>query len=158
MKKAKLTMTGERGFHIEREFDAPRERVWQAMMDSKQLAQWWGRGHRLTVEKNELEKGGHWRFVEHSDHGDFGFEGRYREVKPPERLEITFEFDGMPGHVSVNTMEFVDLGGGRTRIVCDVLFMTGEDRDGMAKSGMEQGMNESYDALDKLLSRLSATR
>lgn len=158
MKKATLTVQDERELRIERVFDAPRDRVWTAMTDSRQLAQWWGRGHRLTVEKNELEKGGHWRFVEHTAHGDFGFEGRYREVKAPERLSITFEFDGMPGHVSVNTMTLEALSDGRTRLVATVLFMTPEDCEGMAKSGMEEGMNESYAALDALLSRLRETR
>ena len=158
MKKAKVSVQGERELRIEREFDAPRERVWKAMTDSKQLAQWWGRGHQLTVERNELEKGGHWRFVEHTEHGDFGFEGRYREVKAPERLSITFEFDGMPGHVSVNTLTLESLSDGRTRMVATVLFMTREDCEEMTKSGMEQGMNESYAALDALLSRLRESR
>ncbi len=150
MNQARVKTVGDRGIHVERVFEAPRERVWQAMTDSKQLAQWWGRGNRLTVERNELERGGHWRFVEHTAHGSFGFEGRYREVKAPEQLSMTFEFDGMPGHVSMQTMTLEALGD-RTRVVIDVLFMTGEDRDGMVESGMEQGMNESYAALDRLL-------
>jgi uncharacterized protein YndB with AHSA1/START domain len=99
----------------------------------------------------EVERGGHWRYVEHTDHGVFGFEGRYREVTPPERIVRTFEWDGMPGHVAVETAIFEDLGDGRTKLVSVSIFHTTQDRDGMLQSGMEGGLNESYAALDRLL-------
>lgn len=54
----------------------------------------------------EVERGGHWRFVERSDHGVLGLEGRYREVTPPERIVNTFEWDGMPGCPVVYTTTF----------------------------------------------------
>ena len=54
---------------ITRVFDAPRERVWQAFTDPKLVAQWWGRGNKLVIERMEVEKGGHWRFVEHGPEG-----------------------------------------------------------------------------------------
>jgi uncharacterized protein YndB with AHSA1/START domain len=152
--RAIVTTPSDRELHVERIFDAPRERVWRAMTEAKLLAQWWGRGNKLVVERLELERGGHWRFVEHSPHGVFGFEGRFREVTPPECLSMTFEYDGTPGHVVVNTMKLHDLGDGRTRLVAVSLFMTPEDRDGMMVSGMEGGMNESYYALDRVLAAM----
>lgn len=152
--RATLTTPTDREIHVERIFNAPRERVWRAMTEPELLAQWWGRGNKLVIEKHELERGGHWRFVEHTDHGAFGFEGRFREIVPPERLVLTFEFDGMPGHVVVNFMTLEDLGDGRTKLIAESLFLTKEDRDGMMSSGMEQGMNESYAALDRVLASL----
>ena len=152
--RATLTTPTDREIHVERIFNAPRERVWRAMTEPELLAQWWGRGNKLVIEKHEMERGGHWRFVEHTDHGAFGFEGRFREIVPPERLVLTFEFDGMPGHVVVNFMTLEDLGDGRTKLVAESLFLTQEDRDGMMSSGMEQGMNESYAALDRVLASL----
>jgi uncharacterized protein YndB with AHSA1/START domain len=83
-----------------------------------------------------------------------GFEGRYREVTPPERLVHTFEWDGMPGYVVLETTLFEALGSNRTRVVNVSLFHTTEERDGMLRSGMEQGLSESYAALDRLLARL----
>ena len=154
MAKATITTPGDRDVRIERIFNAPRDRVWQAMTDPKLVAQWWGRGNKLVIEKMEVERGGHWRFVEHSDHGVHGFEGRFAEVTPPERVVQTFEWDGMPGHVALETMTLEDLGDGRTRLVTTSLFMTAEDRDGMLQSGMEGGLNESYAALDKVLAKL----
>jgi uncharacterized protein YndB with AHSA1/START domain len=118
------------------------------------VAQWWGRGNKLVIEKMEVVRGGHWRFVEHSKDGEHGFEGRYREVSPPGRMVQTFEWDGMPGHVIIETMTLEDLGDGRTKFVNHSLFHTAEERDGMLQSGMEGGMNESYEALDRVLAAM----
>ena len=148
---AKVTTPTDREIHIEREFDAPRDRVWRAFSEPALVAQWWGRGNKLVVEKFEFERGGHWRFVEHGPEGEHGFEGRFREVTPKDRIVQTFEWDGMPGHVALDDARFEDLPGGRTRIVTTSLFFTTEERDGMLGSGMESGMNESYAALDRLL-------
>jgi uncharacterized protein YndB with AHSA1/START domain len=152
--RATVTTPSDREIRIERIFNAPRDRVWQAMTDPKLVAQWWGRGNKLVIEKFEPKRGGHWRFVEHSDGDTHGFEGRFREVTPPERIVQTFEWDGMPGHVAVETAILEDLGDGRTRIVNVSLFHTKEERDGMLNSGMEGGLNESYTALDKVLAAM----
>lgn len=157
-RKASVTTPSDREIHIERIFDAPRDYVWRAMTEAELVAQWWGRGNALVVERLEVERGGHWRFVEHAADGVHGFEGRFREVKRPERLEMTFEWDGMPGHVMVNTMTLHDLGDGRTKLVATSLFLTTADRDGMMQSGMETGMNESYAALDRVLASMAAPR
>ncbi|MFY3743357.1 SRPBCC family protein [Anaeromyxobacter sp. Red801] len=148
--KAAVSTPTDREIRVERIFDAPRERVWRAFTDPALLAQWWGRGNKLVVERYELERGGHWRFVEHADDGVHGFEGRFREVTPPERLAMTFEWDGMPGYVAVETTVFEDLGDGRTRLVATTLFHTTEERDGML-SAMGEGLDQSYAALDRLL-------
>lgn len=154
MTKATITKPTDREIRIERIFNAPRDRVWKAMTDPKLVAQWWGRGNKLDVEKLEVVRGGHWRFVEHSDHGDHGFEGRFAEVTPPERIVQTFEWDGMPGHVALETCTLEDLGDGRTRVVTISLFLNVQDRDGMMDSGMEGGLNESYAALDRVLAAM----
>jgi uncharacterized protein YndB with AHSA1/START domain len=154
VRRSLLTIPGDREIHVERIFDAPRDRVWRAFTDPELVAQWWGRGNRLVIERMEVERGGHWRFVEHSAEGEHGFEGRYREVTPQERLVYTFEWDGMPGHVIVETAAFEDLGDGRTRVVSDSLFHTTEERDGMMGAGMQEGLDESYAALDRLLARM----
>lgn len=151
--RAIVTTPTEREIRIERVFDAPRSRVWRAMTDPDLVKQWWGRGNDLEIVRLELERGGHWRFIEHGPDGDHGFEGRYREVLPEERMVLTFEWDGMPGYPCVETMTLEDLGDGRTKLVNTTLFYTSEERDGMLQAGMEQGMNESFAALDRLLAR-----
>ena len=151
--RAILTTPSDRSLHIVRIVHAPRERVWSAFTVADQIAQWWGRGHKVVIERSEVVRGGRWRYVEHADGGEYGFEGRYREVTPMSRIVRTFEYDGFPGNVMLDTTEFEDLGDGRTKIVSTSLFFTQEERDGMLNSGMEGGMNESYAALDRLLAQ-----
>jgi uncharacterized protein YndB with AHSA1/START domain len=150
-----ITTPSDRTIRNERIFNASRDRVWQALTDPALVAQWWGRGNKLMIERMEVKRGGRWRFVEHGPEGSHGFEGRYREVTPKERVVQTFEWDGMPGHVAIETLTLEDLGDGRTRLVNVSLFHTTEERDGMLHSGMEQGLNQSYAALDKLLAGLN---
>jgi uncharacterized protein YndB with AHSA1/START domain len=155
---ATVTTPAEREIHIERVFDAPRDRVFAAYTDPKLIPEWWGpRDTTAVVEQMDVRSGGSWRFVvRNADGSETAFRGTYREVTPPERIVQTFEWEGMPGHVSVETATFEDLGE-RTKVTTTSLFHTGEERDGMLGSGMESGMNETYARLDELLARL-ATR
>jgi uncharacterized protein YndB with AHSA1/START domain len=148
-----VTTPAEREIHIERVFNAPRERVFAAFTDPELASQWWGpRGTTTVIDQMDVRPGGTWRFLsQDSDGNEFGFRGVYREVAPPERLAQTFEFEGMPGHVSLETATFEDLGDGRTKVTSDVIFYTNEERDGMLSAGMEKGMNESFERLDELL-------
>ena len=149
----KLTLPTDREIRTERIFAASRDLLWRALTEPALVAQWWGRGNRLVIERLEVARGGHWRFVEHAADGVHGFEGRFREVTPPERMVQTFEWDGMPGHVLVQTLELEALGADRTKLVTTALFHSSEERDGMLGAGMEEGLNESYDALDHLLAK-----
>jgi uncharacterized protein YndB with AHSA1/START domain len=151
---ATITKTSDREVRIERIFNATRDRVWHAFTDPELVAQWWGRGHKLEIERMEVKRGGHWRYVEHADSGKHGFEGRYREVTPQRRIVRSFEWDGMPAHVAIETVELEDLGDGRTKVVSTSLFHTAQELEGMTSSGMEKGLNESYVALDGLLAKL----
>lgn len=152
--RATVTTPSDREVRIERIFNAPPERVWKALTDPDLVRQWWGRGNALVIERHEPVRGGHWRYVEHAPSGVHGFEGRYREVVPPDRVVRTFEWDGMPGHVAVETITLEDLGDDRTRLVSTSLFHTTAERDGMLASGMESGVNESYAALDRVLAAM----
>jgi len=153
-KKHQLTTPSDREIRVVREFDAPRDKVWRCYTEPELVAQWWGRGNKLVIETFEPRRGGHWRVVEHGPEGEHGFEGRFREVTPQDRIVQTFEWDGMPGHTVLETAEFEDLGG-RTRVTLTSLFFTTEERDGMLGSGMEGGMAESHAALDRLLATLA---
>lgn len=152
---AEVTTPGEREIRTVREFDAPRERVFAAFTDPELIPEWWGmRESKTVVDKMDVRPGGEWRYVQESPDGsEHGFRGVYREVTPPERIVQTWEWEGMPGHVCIETAEFEDLGDGRTRIVGTSLFHTQEERDGMVDSGMETGLNETYQRLDELLAK-----
>jgi uncharacterized protein YndB with AHSA1/START domain len=153
--RATVTPQGEREIHIEREFNAPRDKVWQAYTDAKLVARWWGRGNPLVVERFDLKPGGRWRFIERAPgEKPMGFQGSFREVTPQSRLVQTFGWDGMPGHESVDTMTLTDAGEGRTRVSVDSVFHDRSERDGILEMGMVEGLNQSYDALDQVLESL----
>jgi uncharacterized protein YndB with AHSA1/START domain len=151
---ANVTTPTDREIHIERVFHAPRDRVFSAFTDPKLIPEWWGPRETTTVvDRMDVRPGGGWRFVmRNSDGSETAFRGTYREVTPPERIVQTFEWEGMPGHVSVETATFEDLGE-RTKVTTTSVFHTTEERDGMLASGMERGMNETYARLDELLAR-----
>ncbi len=148
----KLTTPTDREIVTERVFDAPRERVFATYTDPESIPQWWGpRRMATTVDRMDVRPGGSWRFVMREPDGqETGFKGIYREVTPPERIVQTFEWEGMPGHVIVETVTFEELGE-RTKVTTTSLFHTTEERDGMIASGMEGGLTESHERLAELL-------
>jgi uncharacterized protein YndB with AHSA1/START domain/DNA-binding transcriptional ArsR family regulator len=154
---ATVTTPTDREIHIERVFAAPRDRVFAVYTDPQLIPRWWGpRDTTTTVDRMDLMPGGGWRFVmRDADGSETAFRGTYREIIPPERIVQTFEWEGMPGHVSVETTTFEDLGD-RTKVTTTSIFHTTEERDGMLASGMERGMNETYARLDELLAGLAA--
>lgn len=153
-----LVMPSDREVLVERIFGAPRDAVWRAFTQPELIAQWWGRGNELVIERLQVERGGRWRFVEHADDGVHGFEGRFREVTPRERLVWTFEWDGMPGHVAVETTTLEDAGDDRTKVISRSLFHTPAERDATLSTGFQNGLDQSYAALDRLLARLARTK
>ncbi len=152
-----LTLEGDREIVITREFDAPRELVFRAMSGCEHLRRWLGpRFLKMVHCEMDFRPGGHYRYVHRAPDGsEYGFRGEIREIFAPERVVQTFEFDGMPGHVSVETMTLEDVDG-RTRLTTRSLFASREDRDGMAQSGMEVGVRDSYDRLQELVELLEA--
>ena len=147
-----MTTPSDREIVSERVFDAPRDRVFAAYTDPELIPQWWGpRRLTTTVDQLDVTPGGAWRFVCREENGEEqGFRGTFREVTPPERIVQTFEWEGMPGHVIVETLTLEDLGA-QTRVTGISLFHTTEERDGMLASGMESGLTESHDRLAELL-------
>ena len=144
---ATVTTPTDREIRIERVFDAPRDRVFATYTDPALIPEWWGpRGTTTIVDEMDVRTGGDWRFVmRNSDGSETGFRGTYREVTPPERIVQTFEWEGMPGHVSVETASSRTSATAR-RSSTTSIFHTTEERDGMLGSGMEGGMNETYAA------------
>jgi uncharacterized protein YndB with AHSA1/START domain len=143
---------------ITREFDAPRELVFKAFTDPKLYVQWLGpRRLVMTLEKFEPRDGGTYHYTHQDKDGNkYGFHGVYHEVTAPERLIDTFEFEGLPekGHVALETVVFEALPGGRTRLMNLSVYQSVADRDGILQSGMEEGLNDSFERLDELLATL----
>src|SRR6266568_1067503 len=145
---------GKQEILITREFDAPRELVFKAFTEPELLSQWWGPSYLSTlVDTMDVRPGGQWRFINRDAQGkEYAFHGVYHEILAPERIIDTFEFEGLPetGHVSLETLTLEELPGGRTRLTVQSV----SDRDGMLQSGMEEGLNETYDRLAELLKKM----
>jgi uncharacterized protein YndB with AHSA1/START domain len=137
---------------FEREFDAPVEAVFRAHSDPELIKQWLGpRGYEMTVERFDFRTGGSYRYIHKTGGEEYVFNGVFHVVRPNEFAIQTFEFEGYPDVVSIESMRFEDLGNGRTRLVGHSVYPTQEARDGMVASGMETGLSEGYERLDELL-------
>jgi uncharacterized protein YndB with AHSA1/START domain len=150
-----FTTPSDREIGMSRVFDAPRELVWAAYTDPKHVANWWGQRSSTTiVDKMDVRPGGEWRYIQRAPDGtEYAFRGEYREIVPPEKLVSTFEFEGMPGQVVVDSATFEEQNG-KTTVTVLSTFDSKEARDGMLQSGMEEGANESWDRLAELLATL----
>jgi uncharacterized protein YndB with AHSA1/START domain len=151
-----LTFPSDREIVMKRVFDGPRECLFKAYTDPTLIPRWWGpRRFTTTVDKMEVSPGGVWRFVQRVPDGDeYAFNGVYREIVPPGRLAYTFEFEAMPGHELLETVTFEERDG-KTTVTVTSLFQTVQDRDGMLKSGMEEGATESMDRLAEVLAAMA---
>ncbi|HLA08936.1 MAG TPA: SRPBCC family protein [Anaerolineales bacterium] len=156
--KNKTTITAESGkqdLFITREFDAPRELVFKAHTDPDLFVQWLGpHGYEMKLETFEPVSGGRYRYIhKDKDGNEFGFHGTFHEISL-ERMIQTFEFEGFPGHVSLDSMTLEELPGDRTKITVQSVFQSVSDRDGIIQSGMERGVTEGYERLDEIFEKL----
>jgi uncharacterized protein YndB with AHSA1/START domain len=137
--------------------DAPRALVFKAYTDPKLFAQWWGpRQYTNDVEKFDIRQGGEWRVIQRAaDGGAHAFRGVTHSVVAPERICQTFEYEGVPGHVALQTANFEDLGN-KTRVTAQIVFQSVMDRDGMVAAGMQSGADESMERLAELLEKMKS--
>jgi uncharacterized protein YndB with AHSA1/START domain len=135
-------------------FDAPRERLFKAYTDPKDIARWWSpKRYTVVVNTMDVRPGGIWRILNRDAEGnEFWFHGVYHEVSSPSRLVYTFEFEGMPGHVLLGIVTFEDRDG-RTKVTEKSIFESVWDRDGMLTSGMQESTPEVMDRLAELVER-----
>jgi uncharacterized protein YndB with AHSA1/START domain len=142
---------------IEREFDAPRDLVFRAYTDPELVVQWLGpRDLTMKIEEYDVRDGGKWRYIStDADGNDYGFHGVFHGTPSPESTVQTFEFEGMPGHVAMDTLTLVERDG-RTLVRTVSSFQSVEDRDGMVASGMERGVRDSDERMGELLAKLQA--
>jgi uncharacterized protein YndB with AHSA1/START domain len=140
-----------------RDFDAPRDLVFRAYTDPQLLVQWLGpRELTTTVDQYDVRDGGRWRYVQRGPDGhEHGFHGIFHGAPSPEAIVQTFEYEGVPGHVMLQTTTLDERG--RTTLARTVSsFQSVADRDAMVASGMERGVHDSDERLDEVLARLQA--
>jgi uncharacterized protein YndB with AHSA1/START domain len=148
---AKVTLPADDQILITREFDAPRELVFKAWTTPELVARWWaGERGKVTSIDIDLRVGGTWRYVMEATAGfEIAFHGEYHEIVPSERLVNTEVFEGMPDAAALDTMTLTEEDG-RTQLHMLVQHTCKEHRDAHINSGMEDGMQEAMDALERV--------
>ncbi|MGH3292333.1 MAG: SRPBCC family protein [Trebonia sp.] len=156
----KTEITAEPGMPliiITREFDAPRDLVFRAHTDPDLLVRWLGpRDLSLTIDQYDVRDGGRWRYVHTDGQGNaYGFHGVFHGTPSPQAIVQTFEFEGAPGHVKLDTTT-LEQRGSKTLVRTVSAFSSAEDRDAMIAAGMERGVRDSGERLAELLAKMQA--
>jgi uncharacterized protein YndB with AHSA1/START domain len=151
----KLTKQGDREIVMTRAFHAPRRLVFDALTKPELVKRWLigPPGWSMPVCEIDLQVGGSYRYVwRHTDGKEMGVRGVYRDIVPQERVICTERFDEAwyPGEALLTTT-LVEQDG-KTTLTSTVLYVSKEARDGVLKSGMENGVAASYDRLAELVS------
>jgi uncharacterized protein YndB with AHSA1/START domain len=148
------TITAQPGtpfIEVTREFAASAEKVLRAYTDAELIVRWLGpHGMEMELLEFDARSGGSYHYVHRDERGEYRFRGVYHTVGA-DRITQTFEYEGAPGDVCLETMTFTDLGDGRTRVHGHSVFPSVEARDAAVESGMNAGITQSYERLDTLL-------
>jgi uncharacterized protein YndB with AHSA1/START domain len=151
-----VTTPSDQEIRMTRLFNAPRERVFEAMTRPEHVREWWGRlgdGYSVPVCEIDFRVGGRWRFVNRHPRGEAAFHGEYREIAPPGRVVFTEIFEEFPDSVSVVTADLTEEDG-KTRLTATVRYASVEVRDMVLGTGMAKGAGISYDRLEDLVATL----
>lgn len=148
----KTTIVAEPGqpiLRVERVFTAPREKVFEIFSTVENLKKWWN-PYGPTDVTADIHDGGAWKFNGGENATFFGY---YHEVTAPERIVQTSEYTSLPerGHVVLDRYEFTEQPDGSTLVVLTEAYLSVEDRDAATESGMTDGIEKTYETIDKLL-------
>jgi uncharacterized protein YndB with AHSA1/START domain len=155
-RSAVVTLPEDKQILITREFDAPKEFVYKAYTTPELVRRWWhaNRGE-MTVCDIDLRVGGTWRFVmEAPNFGEVAFHGEYKEVVPNERIVSTEIFEPVPDHPALDTLTLTEQDG-RTTLTILVEHDTKQARDMHIESGMEDGLQDALDLLERVAVELA---
>jgi uncharacterized protein YndB with AHSA1/START domain len=148
---AVVTLPTDTQILITREFDAPKHLVYRAWTTPELVRRWWsGDRGQVTLAEIDLRVGGTWRYVMVANRGfEVAFHGEFHEIVPNERIVSTEVYEGMPEGQALDTITFTEQDG-RTTLTILVEHECKEHRDAHINSGMEGGMQEAMDHLERV--------
>jgi uncharacterized protein YndB with AHSA1/START domain len=150
-----FTTPTDREIVITRDFDAPRQRLFEAYSNSKHLQQWLlgPPGWTMPICEANVRTGGAWHFVWRNAEGqEMSMSGVYKEVKSPERI-INTEKWGEQWPETTNTVAFAEHKG-KTTVTTTILYPDKAARDAALNSGMKDGVAVSYNRLADYLQKM----
>jgi uncharacterized protein YndB with AHSA1/START domain len=148
---ATVTLPTDEQILITREFDAPKHLVYKAWTTPELVRRWWsGRRGKMTIAEIDLRVGGMWRYVMIAEGGfEVAFHGEYREIVSNERIVMTDVYEAMPDGEALVTVTFTE-NDGRTVLTLLMQLASKQARDAVINSGMEAGVQESWDRLEQV--------
>ena len=153
---ADITSEGSR-LVITKKFTAPAALVFEAMTTPEHIRRWWGAGHgEMTVCEVDLREGGAWHFAQRASSSgeEVSFSGHYRTIDRPGHLVHTERFDNIDSPYSVIDTTYTE-SDGKTHMRAVITYDSPETVQAVLDSGMESGMQASYDAIDDVLADLT---
>lgn len=145
---------GEQSIVHRREFDAPAFAGQRAHTTAALFAQWMGpRGSTMRIQRFDARTGGSFDYVVELG-GDWRFWGSYHEVVAG-RIVHTWEFQEEPGQPTLEVLEFRELADHRSALEITSTYASKAACDAMVASGLDGGMDESFDRLDEVLASLA---
>jgi uncharacterized protein YndB with AHSA1/START domain len=158
--RAQVTTPSDREVQVTRSFRAPKALVYRAYTEPALVRRWMlgPPGWSMPVCEMDVRVGGRytWRWRSEDGTQEFGFTGTFREVRPGARLVHTEAYDpgtvggGYPGDDAIVTVTFTE-NDGVTTMTTLIDFGSKEARDAAVATGMTDGMEQSYQLLDRLL-------
>jgi uncharacterized protein YndB with AHSA1/START domain len=156
MTKMQFTVDKEKlETRMERVFDAPREKIWDAHKDPKKIERWWGpRKYETVIETLDFRTGGKWKFINKAAGEEYVFYGEFLEIKEPEKITWTFTYAPYPDSVVTETLTFTELPDGRTKMNDISSYPSLQALEGMMDGdGMQEGASETWDRLAELVEK-----
>jgi uncharacterized protein YndB with AHSA1/START domain len=160
IEKAQVTTPSDREVQVARSFKAPRTLVYRAYTEPELLRRWLlgPPGWSMPVCEMDVRVGGRyrWRWRNETSGAEFGFTGSFREVQPVAKLVHSQAYDPgtvggtHPGSEAMVTVTF-DEEAGFTTVTTSIDFGSKEARDAAVATGMTDGMERSYQLLERLL-------
>lgn len=151
---AVVTLPSDTEILITRAFDAPAALIFKAWTTPELVKRWWGfETSEWLVCEVDLRVGGRWRWVIREREMEVGFHGEYREIDRPHRLVSTEVYEGFPDGQAVNIMTLTEVDGVTTMTTL-IQHSCKEHRDGHINSGMEGGMQVSYNRMEDVVVEL----
>jgi uncharacterized protein YndB with AHSA1/START domain len=153
-KTVTVTTPSDLEIAVVREFDAPRQLVWEAHTKPELLKRWAAGppGWEMTVCEMDFRVGGAWRWVLRGPGGaEMRLHGVHTEIVPGELVSRTEVFE--PAWYSGEALTTMALKerAGITTLTFTIKHISKEVRDAALKFPMAEGMAAGYDLLDGLL-------
>lgn len=151
-----IAKEGQQELFIIREFEAPREKVFKAFSTPEILMEFFAPfGNKMCFNYHNYQTGGSYSWYNEDQKGNVlcTFNGVIHEIEAPIRIILTSEFMELPerGHVVLEKMLFEELPGDRTKLTIHDVCLSVADRNAMIESGMEKGLIDIFNNLDRLI-------